>query len=237
MVVRLLDPSDYGLFAMTQVVLAAMAFLNGYSFATSLIQAKYVGTKQISQVFGMLILANGFIAAAQFLLVPYIAAYYSQPVVADMLRVQAVLFLTVPFVALPSALLARKIQFRNQGMVNLMCAFVGAGVALGLAWNGFGVWALVYAPIAMALVRALGLTIAARLLVWPAFNFRGAREILSFGGALTLCQLFWIIQSQSDIFYQKLEILTRAGLPRLTDADSRWQTTGVCHGYSHSDGF
>jgi len=37
--------------------------------------------------------------------------------------------------------------------------------------------------------------------------------------------------------YQKLEILTHVGLPRLTDADSRWQTTGVCHGYSHSDGF
>lgn len=199
-VVRLLDPSDYGLFAMTQVVLAAMAFLNGYSFATSLIQAKTVENKQVSQVFGMLILANGMIAASQFLLAPYIAAYYGQPVVADMLRVQAALFLTVPFIALPSALLARKIQFRNQGLVNLMCAAVGAGVALGLAWNGFGVWALVYAPIAMSLARALGLTFAARLLVWPSFNFRGAREILSFGGALTLCQLFWIIQSQSDIF-------------------------------------
>lgn len=199
-VVRLLDPSDYGLFAMTQVVLAAMAFLNGYSFATSLIQAKQVELKQISQVFGMLILANGFIAAAQFLLAPYIAAYYGQPIVAEMLRVQAALFLMVPFIALPSALLARKIEFRNQGMVNLASAIVGASVALGMAWYGYGVWALVYAPIAMSVTRALGLTIAARLLVWPSFNFRGAREILSFGGALTLCQMFWIIQSQSDIF-------------------------------------
>ena len=108
-VVRLLDPSDYGLFAMTQVVLAAMAFLNGYSFATSLIQAPVVDRQKTSQVFGMLILANGLIASAQFLLAPYIAAYYGQPVVADMLQVQAVLFLTVPFIALPSALLARKI--------------------------------------------------------------------------------------------------------------------------------
>ena len=199
-VVRLLDPSDYGLFAMTQVVLAAMAFLNGYSFATSLIQAPEIDSHKISQVFGMLILANGLVASVQFLLAPYIAAYYGQPVVADMLRVQAVLFLTVPFIALPSALLARRIEFRNQGVVNLMCAAVGACVALGMAWYGYGVWALVYAPIAMSLARALGLTIAARLLVWPNFNFRGAREILSFGGALTLCQLFWIIQSQSDIF-------------------------------------
>ncbi|WP_232844110.1 lipopolysaccharide biosynthesis protein [Allopontixanthobacter sediminis] len=199
-VVRLLDPSDYGLFAMTQVVLAAMAFLNGYSFATSLIQAPHVDNRKISQVFGLLILANGLIAAGQFLLAPYIAAYYGQPVVADMLRVQAALFLTVPFIALPSALLARKIEFRNQGVVNLVCAVVGAAVALWMAWRGYGVWALVYAPIAMAVARALGLTIAARLLVWPSFNFRGARDILTFGGALTLCQLFWIIQSQSDIF-------------------------------------
>lgn len=199
-VVRLLDPSDYGLFAMTQVVLAGLAFLNGYSFATSLIQAPRVDNRKISQVFGMLILANGLIASAQFLLAPYIAAYFGQPIVADMLQVQAVLFLTVPFVALPSALLARKIEFRSQGIVNLMCAAVGGGVALYLAWRGYGVWALVYAPIAMAVTRALGLTIVARLLVWPSFNFCGARDILSFGGALTLCQLLWIIQSQSDIF-------------------------------------
>lgn len=200
MVFRLLDPSDYGLFAMTQAVLAALNFLNGYSFATSLIQADEVGDRRIGQVFGMLIVANAVIALTQFLLAPSAAAYYGQPEVADMLRVQSLIFLATPFIALPSALLARRIEFRSQGMVNLLCAVVGASVALGLAVAGWGVWALVYAPIAMAGVRALGLTIAARLLVWPIFDFRGARDILSFGGALTLCQLLWIVQSQSDIF-------------------------------------
>ena len=37
-VVRLLDPHDYGLFAMSQSVLVALNFLNGHSFASSLIQ-------------------------------------------------------------------------------------------------------------------------------------------------------------------------------------------------------
>ena len=36
-VVRLLDPHDYGLFAMTQVVLVLFNFLNGDSFSSSLI--------------------------------------------------------------------------------------------------------------------------------------------------------------------------------------------------------
>ena len=200
LVIRILDPADYGLFAMTQAVLTALAFLNGYSFATSLVQSREITDRRVSQVFGMLIVANVAIAGAQFLLAPTAAEYYGQPLVTDMLRIQAVIFLATPFIALPSALLARRIEFRNQGLVNLLCAVTGATTALSLAWLGFGVWALVYAPIAMAVVRAIGLTISARLLVWPSFDFRGAGDIVSFGGALTLCQLLWIIQSQSDIF-------------------------------------
>lgn len=200
MVIRILDPADYGLFAMSQAVLTALAFLNGYSFATSLVQSREISDRRISQVFGMLILANLIIAAAQFILAPVAASYYGQPLVADMLRIQAVIFLATPFIALPSALLARRIEFRSQGLVNMLCALAGASTALIMAWYGFGVWALVFAPIAMAAVRAVGLTISARLLVWPTFDFRGAGDVVTFGGALTLCQLLWIVQSQSDIF-------------------------------------
>lgn len=199
MVVRLLNPHDYGLFAMTQTVLTALNFLNGYSFSTSLIQAKTVDERRIGQTFGLLILSNGILATAQFLMAPLAARYYGQPLVAEMLRIQSLLYLATPFIALPSALLARGLHFRSQALVNLICAVAGAGVALGMAATGHGVWALVWAPIAMFTVRALGLTIASGKLVRPIFDFRGSGEILSFGTALTFCQLFWIVQSQSDI--------------------------------------
>jgi O-antigen/teichoic acid export membrane protein len=199
MVVRLLDPRDYGLFAMTQAVLAALNFLNGYSFATSLIQSREIDERRIGQVFGLLIVSNLLLAGAQLLLAPLAADYYGQPMVADLLRVQALIYLTTPFIALPASLLARGLQFRTQALVNLICAAIGAGVALTLAWRGYGVWALVWAPIVMFATRGLGLTIAAGKLVRPIFDFRGAREIVGFGTALTLCQLFWIVQSQSDI--------------------------------------
>lgn len=198
-VVRLLDPSDYGLFAMSQVVVIALAFLNGQGFATSLIQAARVDERRIGQVFALLLILNGGLATVQFLAAPLAAEYFNEPLVADMLRIQALLFLTIPFAALPQELLARRIEFRKQGMVNVACAAAGASVALTLAWHGFGVWALVYAPLAMYATRAIGLTLAARVLVMPVFDFRGARELFTFGGALTLCQLLWIVQSQSDI--------------------------------------
>ncbi|MBD3730935.1 MAG: lipopolysaccharide biosynthesis protein [Sphingomonadales bacterium] len=199
-VVRLLDPRDYGLFAMSQVVVTALTFLNGYSFATSLIQAREVDGRRVAQVFGLLLLFNCALALAQLLLAPLIAQYYQQPLVAHMLRIQAMLFLTTPFIALPTALLQRRLDFRKQAIVSTGSAIIAACTAFLLAWLGFGVWALVWAPIAGFASRALGLTLAARLLVRPSFDFRGAGQIISFGGALTLCQLFWIIQSQSDIF-------------------------------------
>lgn len=198
-IVRLLAPHDYGLFAMTQTVLTALNFLNGYSYASSLIQQKQVSERQIGQVFGMLLVSNGLLAAAQFLLAPLAAAYYGQPVVADILRVQAIIFLTMPFIALPSELLARSLNFRNQALISLVCTCLGAGVALLLAWHDYGVWALVWAPIATFVTRAIGLSLAWGKLIRPVFDFRGAGKMLGFGATLTLCQMFWIVQSQSDI--------------------------------------
>ncbi|QYU68872.1 oligosaccharide flippase family protein [Leptolyngbya sp. 15MV] len=121
-VVRLLEPTDYGLFAMAQVVLIALAFLNGQSFATSLIQASHVDDRRIGQVFALLLMLNGTLACVQFLIAPLAADYFTEPLVADMLRIQAVLFLAIPFSALPQELLARRLEFRKQGLVNVACA-------------------------------------------------------------------------------------------------------------------
>ena len=199
LVVRLLDPTDYGLFAMSQVVLTALAILNGQSFATSLVQTERIDDRRVGQIFGLLLLFNVLVATIQFVSAPLAAEYFGEPLVADMLRIQAVIFLTIPFTALPTELLARRLEFRKQGQVNMASAVIGAVTALTLAWYGFGVWALVYAPIAMFVTRAIGLSFAAKLLVKPILDPRGAWDLVTFGGTLTICQLFWIIQSQSDI--------------------------------------
>ncbi len=199
-VVRLLNPSDYGLFAMSQAVLVALNFLNGHSFASSLIQEDEVSRKRIAQVFGLLLLFNVVLASVQYAVAPAVAAYYRQPIVAEMLRVQTLIYLITPFIALPTVLLARNLDFRSQAKADLAGAFAGAASALAGAWNGLGVWTLVIAPMVMQAVRAVGLGIAAGALPFPSFEFRGLRAIFAFGSALVLCQFFWVIQSQSDIF-------------------------------------
>lgn len=200
LVIRLLNPEDYGLVAMAALVVSLLSLLEGFGFASSLIQRESIGKKEVRQVFGLLILINLALAAAQCLIAPVAAAYFHQPILVDILRMQALLFFTTPFLALPFALLSRALEYRKMAIANLLGSLSGAATALTLALMGFGVWTLVYAPIVMFTVRAASMTIAARSFCWPSFSFRGAGAMIGFGGALTATQFFWFLQSQSDIF-------------------------------------
>lgn len=200
LVIRILNPSDYGLFAMTQVILVLLNMINGYGFASALIRRDRADLQAQRQLFGMLLLLNIGLGALQFLMAPLAAAYYRQPMVADLLRVQALLYLATPFVALPQALLSRSMDFKYQAWVNFASAIAGAGTAFGCAYAGAGVWTLVAAPMALFYTRAIGLTWAARSLMWPSFDFRGAGDIVRYGGMMAAGQFFWFLQSQADVF-------------------------------------
>ena len=90
-VIRLLDPADYGLFAMTQVILNFATFLNGYGLVSALVQSETLDSHKLRQAFGIMLLLNGGLALAQLLIAPWAADYYDQPMVGDLLRVQALL--------------------------------------------------------------------------------------------------------------------------------------------------
>ena len=199
-VVRILDPADYGIFAMTQVILVFLSFMNGYGLVSSIIQAEKVEKIQIRQAFGMLLLLNGGIAILQLILASVAAEYYRQPIVADLLRVQALIYLATPFMALPEALMTRDLQFKKPAIINLISAVVGAVTALYFAYNDYGVWTLVYTPLAIFWSRAICLVIAVKFYILPTFNFKGAGAMFGFGATLLASHLFWTIQSQSDIF-------------------------------------
>lgn len=199
LVIRILTPEDYGLYALTEVMMAFLMLLNGHGIASVAIQRSDIDARSMRQIFGLLLLLNWGLAVVQFTCAPLAAAYYGEPMVADLMRVLSLVYLTTPFAAFAYAQLARTLEFHRQAQVNLVSALVGAGVALGGALAGWGVWALVWAPIALFATRALGLTIAARTWFWPSFDFRGSGAIVRYGGLVAVGQFFAFVQTQADI--------------------------------------
>ncbi|WP_242415134.1 lipopolysaccharide biosynthesis protein [Sphingomonas panni] len=199
LVIRLLTPGDYGLVAMTGVVLLLLNMLNGHGLANALIQHGEVSPREQRQVFGMLLLLNILLGGLQFLLAPLAAAYYHEPFVADLLRVQALLYLATPFSSFAYALLARRMEFHRQAQVNLLSSLAGALAAIGGAYAGLEVWTLVLAPAVLFATRAIGLMIAAHAWMWPSFDFRGAGHLARYGGIVAGASLLSFAQSQADI--------------------------------------
>lgn len=199
LVIRILSPSDYGLYAMTAVVLGMLSLMNGYGLANALIQKREATPQMLRQIFGMLILLNVALALAQVAAAPLVAAYYGQPMVADLLRVQALIYLTNPFMALGYAVLSRRMDFRRQAQVNLASGLLSAVAALAGALGGLGVWTLVLAPLVGFASRAFGTALAAGTFILPSFDFRGAWGLARYGGIVTLGQFFWFLQTQIDI--------------------------------------
>jgi O-antigen/teichoic acid export membrane protein len=199
-VVRILQPEDYGLFAMTQVVLSFLSFLNGYGFASSLVKEKTLDHRAVRQGFGLLLMVNGALAVLQLLIAPLVATYYRQPLIADLLRVQALIYLTIPFIAIPEALMVRDLDFRRPAIANFAASIAMAGTSLGCALAGLGVWTLVWAPLAMFWTRAAALVMQSHFRVVPSFDLRGAGGMLNFGMLLLGSHFFWTVQTQADIF-------------------------------------
>jgi O-antigen/teichoic acid export membrane protein len=200
LVIRILDPHDYGLFAMTQVVLSVLNMLNGAGLASGLIQKPDADERTIRQLYGMLIVLNFGLGAVQFAVAPLVAAYFRQPIVTDLLRVQSFLYFTTPFVAFPYALLARAIDFKQQAKVYFVSSITGALTALAGAYAGLGVWTLIAAPAVLYTTRAIGMTRLSRHHYRPLFDFRGAGALAKFGGLMAAGQFFWVLQSQADVF-------------------------------------
>src|SRR5690606_16469793 len=135
----------------------------------------------------------------QFILAGFAADYYGQPMVAKLLRVQALIYLATPFISLPEVLIGRSLDFKRPALVNILTAMVTAIVALTGALLGWGIWTLVFAPLVGFWVKGVGNMIATRFFVMPSFDFRGTGSMIAFGASLLGSQLLIMVQSQSDI--------------------------------------
>lgn len=198
-VIRILSPEDYGLAAMTGVVLVFLNMLAGYGIASGFVQKAEVDRRDHRQLLGLLIAINGPLLVLQALVAaPLAAHFFSEPRVADLLFAQAFYFLAGPPIAYGQAVLSREMDFRAQAAINLAAAVAGALTAVAGALAGLGVWTLILAPGAIYGTRAIGFVIAVGL-PRPSFDFRGAGAMLRFGGFLAASQGFWFLQSQADI--------------------------------------
>ncbi len=190
-VIRLLMPEDYGIYAMADVVMYFFALFSGAGLASALIQARNFSKTQMRQVLGLLILINLSLTLAVILSAPWIADFYREERIIPVLYALLIGFLTVTIETLPTAMLEREMRFKTLSLIDLAAATVSAVVTLVLALSGYGVWSLVFGHLSELVIRA-GLKFSAHpVMLLPQFRFGESIHLITFGGIKTLTFLAW----------------------------------------------
>lgn len=110
------------------------------------------------------------------LLVSFDCRFYNTPILADLLKVTALATLFNPLCAVQQAILTRKIDFKTQAVVSLSGAIVSGVVGLLMAYNGYGVWSLVFQQVGGYLIRTVLLWVLGkwkpkRRWSWDSFHY------------------------------------------------------------------
>lgn len=173
---RLLSPDDYGIIAMPLVFLAIAQCIIDSGFSTALIRKPELTEDDLSTAFYFNIGIGILCYAVLFFSSPLIADFYHTPILSSLLKVTALAVLFNPLCAVQQAILTRKIDFKTQAIVSFSGAVVSGIVGLYMAYNGFGVWSLVFQQVGGYVMRTILLWILGkwkpkRKWSWESFHY------------------------------------------------------------------
>jgi O-antigen/teichoic acid export membrane protein len=150
---RLLDPADFGLFAMTLVVTGFATLLAEMGLANAVIQAREVSAESRSSLYWLNVLTGTAAFAVVCLSSPLVAAAYGESRVAGLLPWVALPLLFGSFGQQFQAFFERELEFGRLAEIEVGSGIVGALVAIGAALAGGGVLALAAGLVANTAVR------------------------------------------------------------------------------------
>ena len=183
---RLLEPKDFGLVAMVTVFTAVLDLFSTAGLSSATVQKSTVNTEQISTLFWINILVGVTLSIVCVLIAPLVVAFYHEPRLFWVTVVMGAGFIFNAAGVQHLALLQRQMRYATLAIIEFSCQLATFGLALCLALDGYGYWALVAAAIALPAAMTISTWTATGWI--PGLPKRKAdiRSMLHFGGTLTL---------------------------------------------------
>lgn len=190
---RLLSPSDFGLIGMLIVVIAVSnAFVDG-GLANALIQKHNCTKDDFSTVFTVNLLVSVVVAAILYVAAPFIAAFYHEPILTPLTRVQGLCIFLAALNIVHRAQLTIKVDFKSLAKINVSCIIAGGIAGISMAYMGLGVWALVGQSLASTICGMVLFPVFSRWKPSVKFSRQSFRTLFGFGSKLLVTSVYSVI--------------------------------------------
>ena len=140
---RLLSPEDYGITALPAVFMSVAMILQEGGLSDALVRKTDLKEQDISTAFYYSFGVGIFMYLVLFFAAPFIADFYKTPVLVPLMRVTALGFVWGAMGIPQNVILKRRLDFKTPTKIGITTKVFSACVGIGMAFAGYGLWALV----------------------------------------------------------------------------------------------
>lgn len=178
---RILGPEEYGLMGILVVfMLVSNAIIEG-GFGSALIQKKNPTEVDFSTIFYLNILLSCLLFCFLYFFAPGISVFFNQPKLSVLLRAQSLVIIINAFALIQYSILRKTLNFKKLAQCEVVSTIISSVSGVILAFQGHGVWSLVYMRLINVSIRTILLW---RVSSWrPGFFFssNSLQQLWSFG--------------------------------------------------------
>lgn len=197
---RILSPEDYGTVALTTVFINMLNIFVDSGLGCALIQKKEADDIDFSTVFFTNIAFCIMLYVLMFFTAPFLARFYGKGGLTSIIRVLSITILISGIKNIQNSYISKTLQFKKFFYATLAGTIIAAIVGVWMAYNGFGVWALVAQHITNLSIDTLLLWITVKWRPRFVFSFQRLKGLFSYGWKLLVSALL-------DTFYTNLRNL------------------------------
>ena len=214
---RILSPEDYGTIAIVTVFTTILQVFVDSGLGTALIQKKDADDLDFSSVFYFNFVVCLVLYGGMFLAAPMIAHFYNDTALISIVRVISLTIVVSGVKGIQQSYVSRNMLFKRFFFSTLGGTIFSAFLGIGMAYAGFGVWALVIQQLSNTVIGTLILWITVKWRPQKMFSWVRLKGLLAFGWKLLASSLI-------DTIYNNLRNLIIGKL--YTSADLAYYNQG-----------
>lgn len=186
---RLLTPDAYGTVALITVFINILNVFVDSGLGTALIQKKNTDDLDFSTVFFFNFAICIFLYGGMFIAAPIIARFYGQSELTPLIRVMSLVIVISGVKNIQQAYVSKQLLFKKFFFATIGGTIFSAFFGIGLAYCGFGCWALVGQQLSNTLIDTVILWITVQWRPKWKFSFARLQTLYSYGWKLLVSAL------------------------------------------------
>ncbi len=188
-IARILSPKDFGIVGMLTIFIVIGQSFVDCGFGNALVRKIDRTQRDCSTVFYFNIVIGLLIYLLLVAVSSYIGAFFDEPNLSLLLKVFAISIFFDSMIVVQMARLTASIDFRTQAIVSLISSLSSGGLGIYLAYNGYGVWSLVYQTVSYSFIRMTVIWYMTKWLPSWTFSYKSFKEMFSYGSKLLVSGL------------------------------------------------